>query len=125
MAWYVENFHWVLYVTGTLTATVALMAVRPVPQFKAMFGVELSDPRLILAARQFGVYVGLLGLLLIYVGFEPAGRFPILLLAIVSKASLVALMALNLKDLAGTSAKQVIVADALMVVLYVAYLAAM
>jgi|GEM_PF-2423708 len=124
MAWYVANFHWVLYVTGALTATLTLMALRPAQQFKAMFGAELTDPRLILVARQFGVVVGMLGLLLIYVGYEPSGRFPILALAIVSKASLVMLLTLNIKHFGGTSARQVIIADALMVVLYVAYLAA-
>jgi len=123
MSLIVENFDWVLYVTGALTATMFIMALAPARGLKDNFGVETTDGNILLLARHWGFYVGLAGLLLIYAGMHPETRFPILLFAIAGKAAIVALLVSRLSSLP-KAARLVIAADSIMIALYLTYLVA-
>lgn len=124
MGFIVQYFDWVLYITGALTASMFLMAIMPTRQFKSYFGTEISEPNVIMVVRHWGFMIGVIGLLLIYSGFEPSFRVPILWLAIVGKAAIVTSIVLRLGALKGTNAVQIVIADIIMIALYVIYLVA-
>jgi hypothetical protein len=112
----------ILILTGIVTAGAAVVAVFPVQILSLVFGAAPADAPAKLIARHWGLLVSLVGCLLIYAGYHPQARFPIMIAAIVEKLAIGALVLTS--PLRGRRAAIIVIsADAVMAFLYVAILA--
>lgn len=91
----VNHFAVVLYVTGVVTASPILLFLAPSPGLRALFKLEIADEAGRFFARHWGLLCGLIGAALVYAGLHPEVREPIVLAAMVEKAVLVVMIALN------------------------------
>lgn len=87
-----DNIFWILIVSGALTSTMLLAAVAPRPVFQQFFGNPLEGPLGNAIMRNWGLIVGMSGLLLIYSAFDETIRTPIMLFSIVGKLFFVGLV---------------------------------
>ncbi|MFY9718739.1 MAG: hypothetical protein WAK16_03760 [Candidatus Cybelea sp.] len=111
----------ILIVTGIVTAGAAVVAVFPIQILKLVFGMEPADAPAKLISRHWGLLVSLVRFLLIYAGYHPQARFPIMIAAIVEKLAIGGLVLTS--PLRGRLLAVIIVlADAAMALLYVAIL---
>ncbi len=124
MALIVENFFWILMITGVLTALVGLGAIAPARGLAQTFGGTVEGPGALLIVRHWNFLVGVSGLLLIAAAYHPEWRTPILWFAVVSKSSFAALVLVQFRAFAGKPAVIAAVADVVMVALYLTYLVA-
>jgi hypothetical protein len=120
----VRNIKGIMLLSGGLTATVAYAAVAPAAALESTFGESVHGPVAELLARNWGVLVGLMGALLIHGALNPASRRTALLAAGASKMWFIALVVSNGTRFLGHGAGTAVVVDSVMVVLFVAYLAA-
>lgn len=120
----VKNIKGIMVVSGGLTATVAYAAVAPAAALQSTFGESLSGPVGELLVRNWGVLVGLLGILLIHGAFNPATRRAALIAGGLSKVWFIALVLANGTRFLGHGAGTAVVADTIMVALYATYLMA-
>lgn len=116
-----SNIKWIMLAGGVLTCTMALAIVAPQLALQRTFGASLEGPLAEVVVRSWGMLVTLVGAMLIYAAYRPVHRPLVLLVAAVSKAALLLLIAGPGRDFAAT-ATPVIVADGLMVVLFIVYL---
>lgn len=116
-----SNIKWIMLAGGVLTCTMALAIVAPQLALQRTFGATLEGPLAEVVVRSWGMLVTLVGAMLIVAAYRPVYRPLVLLVAAVSKAALLLLIALPGREFAATAAP-VIVADGLMVVLFSAYL---
>jgi hypothetical protein len=116
-----SNIKWIMLAGGVLTCTMALAIVAPQLALQRTFGATLEGPLAEVVVRSWGMLVTLVGAMLIYAAYRPVHRPLVLLVAAVSKAALLLLIAGPGREFAATAAP-VIVADGLMVVLFIAYL---
>ena len=116
-----SNIKWIMLAGGVLTCTMALAIVAPQLALQRTFGASLEGPLAEVVVRSWGMLVTLVGTMLIYAAYRPVHRPLVLLVAAVSKAALLLLIAGPGRDFAAT-ATPVIVADGLMVVLFIVYL---
>lgn len=116
-----SNIKWIMLAGGVLTCTMALAIVAPQLALQRTFGTSLEGPLAEVVVRSWGMLVTLVGAMLIYAAYRPVHRPLVLLVAAVSKAALLLLIAGPGRDFAAT-ATPVIVADGLMVVLFIIYL---
>lgn len=116
-----SNIKWIMLAGGVLTCTMALAIVAPQLALQRTFGTSLEGPLAEVVVRSWGMLVTLVGAMLIYAAYRPVHRPLVLLVAAVSKAALLLLIAGPGRDFAAT-ATPVIVADGLMVVLFIVYL---
>lgn len=115
------NIKWIMLVAGALTCTMALAIVAPQAALQQTFGATLEGPLADVIVRSWGVLITLVGAMLVYAAFRPAHRKLVLLVAAVSKAALLALIAGPGSQYAAT-AMPVIIFDGLMVVIFSLYL---
>lgn len=115
------NIKWIMLVAGALTCTMALAIVSPQAALQQTFGATLEGPLADVIVRSWGVLITLVGAMLIYAAFRPAHRQLVLLVAAVSKAALLALIAGPGSQYAA-AAMPVIILDGLMVVIFSLYL---
>jgi hypothetical protein len=116
-----SNIKWIMLAGGVLTCTMALAIVAPQLALQRTFGATLEGPLAEVVVRSWGLLVTLVGAMLIYAAYRPVHRPLVLLVAAVSKAALLLLIAGPGREFAATAAP-VIVADGLMVVLFIVYL---
>jgi hypothetical protein len=97
-------------------------AVSPIAAQRSIFGQSVDGPVAQIIVRNWGVLIGLIGLMLIYGAFNEKYRRMALLVATASKVAFIALVLSFgqqfLQQQVGTS----IIVDSIMVVLFVAYL---
>ncbi|HXW56148.1 MAG TPA: hypothetical protein VEJ67_10395 [Candidatus Cybelea sp.] len=116
-----SNIETVLIVTGALTAVGLAPFVTPSWVLRHTFG-EVQSPASITLARHWGLLLFCVGALLVYSAFHPQLRAPAVVLASVEKVGFVVCVL-------GTSLRKrpivamMAAADAVMVLLYVLYLA--
>ncbi|MGA8535534.1 MAG: hypothetical protein WB615_15610 [Candidatus Tumulicola sp.] len=108
----------ILVVTGVLTAGAGIGAILPRQIFKLLFGAVDPDAPMILVVRHWALLVALVGCLLVYAGYHPVARVPVMVVGIVEKFAIAALV------LASPFRKRpavalVAAADAVMAALYV------
>jgi len=115
------NIKWIMLAAGALTCTMALAIVSPQAALQQTFGATLEGPLADVIVRSWGVLITLVGAMLIYAAYRPAHRQLVLLVAAVSKAALLALIAGPGSQYAAT-AIPVIIFDGLMVVIFSLYL---
>lgn len=115
------NIKWIMLVAGALTCTMALAIVSPQAALQQTFGATLEGSLADVIVRSWGVLITLIGAMLIYAAFRPVHRQLVLLVAAVSKAALLALIA-GLGSQYAAAAMPVIIFDGLMVVIFSLYL---
>jgi hypothetical protein len=116
-----SNIKWIMLAGGVLTCTMALAIVAPQLALQRTFGATLEGPLAEVVVRSWGMLVTLVGAMLIYAAYRPVYRPLVLLVAALSKAMLLILIAGPGREFAAT-ATPVIVADGLMVLLFSIYL---
>jgi hypothetical protein len=118
----VIHIEFILLVTGVVTAIGGLQFFLPRKLAKMNFGAEPAGDAAVLLARHWGMLVLCYGALLILASKDEAIRQPVMIAAAVEKAALVGnIFATSLRK--HPSALVIAVADSLMTLLYVAYLA--
>jgi len=115
------NIKWIMLLAGVLTCTVALAIVAPELAMQRTFGASLEGPLAELIVRSWGVLITLIGAMLIYAAYTPVHRKLVLLVATVSKAALLILIAGPGSQFAA-SAMPVLILDGLMVLVFSVYL---
>lgn len=116
-----NNIKWIMLVGGVLTCTMALAIFAPQMALQRTFGASLEGPLAEVVVRSWGMLVTLVGAMLIVAAYRPVYRPLVLLVAAVSKAALLVLIAGPGREFVET-AMPVILADGLMVMLFTAYL---
>ena len=92
MKWIVAKIKWIMLVSGILTTTMLYTAVAPAAAMRSSFGQALEGPLAELIVRNWGLLVGLVGLMLVYGAFVPPARRLVLSVAAISKAAFVLLL---------------------------------
>ena len=122
MRFFVDNFKWLMLISGILTCTMFLGLFSPSTSIQSNFGESMPGPPSEIIVRNWGALIGLVGIMLIYGAFvEPVRRFA-LVIAGLSKAIFITLVLLYGKQYLGFGAGTAVVADTIMIVLYAAYL---
>src|SRR5260221_11095887 len=92
MNWIVKPIKVIMLIAGILTATMFYDAIAPDAALRSAFGQGLDGPLAELIVRNWGVLVGLVGLMLIYGAFVPPARRLGLSVPALSKAAFVTLL---------------------------------
>ena len=122
MRFFVDNFKWLMLISGLLTCTMFLGLFSPSTSVQSNFGEAMPGPPSEIIVRNWGALIGLIGIMLIYGAFvEPVRRFA-LVIAGLSKAIFITLVLLYGQQYLGFGAGTAVVADTIMIVLYAAYL---
>jgi hypothetical protein len=116
-----SNIQWIMLIAGALTCTMALAIVAPQFALGRTFGASLDGPLADVVVRSWGVLITLIGAMLIYAAYTPVHRKLVLLVAAVSKAALLVLIAGVGSQYAAT-AMPVVILDGLMVLVFSLYL---
>ena len=122
MNWLVRSMKWIMLVTGVLTASIFYYAIAPNAALTADFGHGLDGPLAELIVRNWGVLVGLVGLMLIYGAFVPPARRLILSVAALSKVAFVLLLLTVGSVYLSQRIRSAVIVDSLEVLLFAAYL---
>jgi hypothetical protein len=122
MNWLVRSMKWIMLVTGVLTASIFYYAIAPNAALTADFGHGLDGPLAELIVRNWGVLVGLVGLMLIYGAFVPPARRLILSVAALSKVAFVLLLLTVGSVYLSQRIRFAVVVDGLEVLFFTAYL---
>ena len=115
------NINIILIVTGVLTLGAALVFFVPGVVLKTVFGVSAPDDATQLVTRHWGLVVALVGALLVYAGYHPELRVPVMAIAATEKLALGELVL-------GSSLRRrsllviIVAADAVMATLYLIFL---
>ena len=116
-----KSIKWIMLVSGVLTLTMLYAAVAPEAAMQSLFGESVSGAAASIVVRNWGVLIGLMGLLLIIGAFHEPSRRTALLIAGASKAAFIALvLAEGDRYLSGVGIAVAI--DAIWVIVFALYL---
>jgi hypothetical protein len=118
----VRSMQWVMLIAGILTSSIFYYAFAPQAALKADFGHGVEGPLAELIVRNWGVLVGLVGLMLVYGAFVPPARRLVLSVAALSKAAFVLLLLTVGHDYIGQRIGIALWVDSLEALLFVTYL---
>ncbi len=121
----VANIKWIMLVSGVLTCTMIYAAIAPQAALRGTFGETLDGPLAEIVVRNWGVLITLIGAMLIYGAYHAAVRPLVLTVAGLSKLVFIALVLAQGSRYLGQQAGIAIAIDAVWVVLFALYLAAM
>src|SRR6266480_1027131 len=122
MKWIAAQIKWIMLVTGLLTASMFYYAITPHAALTADFGQSVEGPLAELIVRNWGVLVGLVGLMLVYGAFVPPARRLVLSVATLSKIAFVLLMLTVGSVYLSQRIRFAVVVDSLEVLLFLTYL---
>ena len=122
MKWIAANIKWIMLVAGALTTTMLYAAIAPDAAMRSNFGQTLEGPLAELIVRNWGLLVGLVGLMLIYGAFVPPARRLVLSVAALSKGVFVILLLTVGRDYLDQMIRIAVVVDGLEALLFTAYL---
>jgi hypothetical protein len=122
MRFFVSNFKWVMLVSGLLTCTMFLALFSPQASLKSNFAETIEGPVEEIIVRNWGALIGMIGIMLIYGAFNTAVRRFTLVIAGISKIIFISLVVSSGITWSGLGAGTAVIADSVMVVLYIAYL---
>ena len=122
MNWIVAKIKWIMLVSGALTFTMLHAAIAPQAALRSTFGATLEGPLAEIVVRNWGALIALVGAMLIYGAYRPAGRPLILTVAGLSKLVFIGLVLTYGRQFLGRQAGVAIVIDLAMVALFIAYL---
>ena len=112
-----------MLVSGALTSTMLYAALFPATALSSTFGESLHGPVAEMVVRNWAALIVIVGAMLIYGAFDVASRRMALAAAAVSKTIFIALVLANGTRFLVYQAGVAVVVDAVMVVLFVVYLA--
>lgn len=92
MHWITTYIKWIMLVSGVLTCTMVYAAIDPQGALRNTFGTTLEGPLADIVVRNWGALITLVGALLIYGAYRPASRGLVLVIAVVSKLTFIALV---------------------------------
>ena len=122
MGFFVSNFKWLMLVSGLLTCTMFLGLVSPQSSLQSNFGESMQGPLSEILVRNWSALIGLTGIMLVYGAFvAPVRRFA-LVIAGLSKTVFITLVLCYGKQYLGFGAGTAVIADSIMIVLFIAYL---
>ena len=98
-----DNIQIILYVTGTITASMLLQFVAPARMLKVGNQLEVSDPVALFFARAAGLAIGLQGALLIWAAADPALRIPVVTVVAIGKTGFIGTVLLQSKSISQSS----------------------
>jgi hypothetical protein len=124
MSAFVRHFKWVMLIAGLLTCTMFYAAFAPIPAQESTFGDSVEGPIAEVVVRNWGILIGLVGLMLIYGAFDVASRRLALLVAAASKIAFISLVLVFGQELLEHQVGTSVIVDSIMVVLFVIYLVA-
>jgi hypothetical protein len=116
-----DNIQIILYVTGTITASMLLQFVAPARMLKVGNQLEVSDPVALFFARAAGLAIGLQGALLIWAAVDPALRIPVVTVVAIGKTGFIGTVLLQSKSIS-KGYVLTMVFDTACVLAYVAFL---
>lgn len=122
MNWLVANIKWIMLVSGILTSTMLYAAIAPQAALRSTFGETLEGPLPEILVRNWGALVFLVGAMLIYGAFDPAGRPLILSVAGLSKLVFIGLILVHGRQYLDQGAGVSVAIDLVMVALFLVYL---
>ena len=122
MKWISAYIKWIMLVAGALTTTMLYVAIAPDAAMQANFGQTLQGPLAELIVRNWGLLVGLVGLMLIYGAFVPPARRLVLSVAALSKGVFVILLLTVGHDYLHQTIRIAVVVDGLEALLFTTYL---
>lgn len=123
MKWIVSGMKWIMLVSGALTCTMLYAAVAPQAALQGTFGEALDGPVAEIVVRNWGVLIGLMGVMLIYGAFNVAARPLILVVAGFSKVAFITLILTLGRSFLAHQAGIAVVSDVIQVSLFLGYLA--
>jgi hypothetical protein len=122
MHFFVSSFKWVMLISGLLTCTMFLALFSPQASLKSNFAETIEGPVEEIIVRNWGALIGLVGIMLIYGAFNASVRKFTLVVAGISKIIFISLVLSSGISYWGLGAGTAVIADSVMIVLYVAYL---
>ena len=122
MKWLVAHIKWIMLVSGILTTTMLYTAIAPDAAMRSNFGQSLEGPLAELIVRNWGLLVGLVGLMLIYGAIVPPARRLVLSVAALSKGAFVLMLLTVGRDYLDQTIRIAVVVDGLETLLFSAYL---
>lgn len=122
MRFFVDNFKWLMLVSGILTCSMFLALVSPSYSLQSNFGEPMPGPPSEIIVRNWGALIGLIGVMLIYGAFVEKVRGFAVVIAGLSKAIFITLVLVYGKQYLGFGAGTAVIADTIMIVFYAAYL---
>jgi hypothetical protein len=122
MSWIAKQIRWIMLVSGALTCTMFYAAFAPTAALTSNFGSSLTGPVADVVVRNWGVLIGLVGVMLIYGAFETSVRRFVLCVASASKLAFIGLVLTFGQDLLAYQIRTAVVIDSIMVVVFAAYL---
>ena len=122
MTWTAARMKWVMTVSGALTCTMIYAAISPEAALRSTFGESLEGPVAEIIVRNWGALIALVGVMLIYGAYNPPSRPLVLTIAIISKLTFIGLMLSLGRPYLGYQAGVAVVADSVMVMLFLGYL---
>ena len=112
-----------MLVSGVLTSTMLYAALFPAAALSSTFGESLHGPVAETVVRNWAALIGIVGAMLIYGAFDVASRRIALAAAAVSKTIFISLVLANGTRFLAYQAGVAVLADGVMVALFVIYLA--
>lgn len=95
-----DNISIILYVIGGVTASMIFQFISPRAYLKTFNGLDVTDETALFFARTAGAPIAMIGLLIIWAGYAPELRVPVLTAALIGKAAFVGAIAMNFKSVA-------------------------
>ena len=120
--WLTRHIRGIMLVSGALTCTMFFAAVAPDAALQSNFGTTITGPAAHIVVRNWGVLVGLVGLMLIYGAFTPPVRGLVLVVAGASKLTFVVLVLTYGRELLAYQVRTAVVVDAIWVLVFAGYL---
>jgi len=112
----------VMIVSGVLTSTMVYAAISPRAMLQSTYGETLEGPLADLIVRNWGALIFMVGGMLIYGAFNAAARPMALVVGGASKVVYISLVLAQGSRFLSAQATTTIVVDALMVLIFAAYL---
>lgn len=85
MAFIADNIFWILLVSGVVTSSMLVAVIAPRLVFQQFFGTVLDGALGNAIMRNWGLVIGMSGLLLVYAAYDETVRTPIMLFSIAGK----------------------------------------
>ncbi|MBP6530303.1 MAG: hypothetical protein KA260_09285 [Burkholderiales bacterium] len=117
-----NNISTILLVTGLVTMLPLLQFLFPAAILKLLNKIEIRDEAGLFFARHWGMMAFVVGGLLVYASGHPEARLPVISAALIEKAALVLLIALNWNKPFGKGFAVTLLFDGACCVIYGLYL---
>jgi hypothetical protein len=113
-----------MLIAGALTCTMLYAAIAPAAALQSNFGEAIDGPLAQIVVRNWGVLIGLVGLMLIFGAFSEANRRMTLVIALVSKIAFIALVLTYGRQFLEFQVGTAVIVDSILVALFAIYLVA-